>query len=300
MAKLLIPRRRFLLGAAATLFIPAAPAIIRPAAAQLMQTGAGKKAGGGGGGGYVGPGDVVSGAVVWWGIRAYTQATIGASLIRVRRDSDQAEMDVVSAAGGSLNLASVFDSWAGGANVFVTTFYDQSGNGRNQGQATAGLQAQLINTGLGHVHFVRATGGAYLATLAAGSQPVTLSTVAKRTGNFTNTQGIWGGVSRGAEFGVGANTLGVYGGTDLLATAADNTWHALQGVMNSTSSVINIDGTDTTGDAGTGYPNTFWLIGQFGSSFLDGDFREGGAWDAAWDATQRDDVTANQQTFWGF
>jgi len=53
MAKLLIPRRRFLLGAAATLFIPAAPAIIRPAAAQLMQTGAGKKPGGGGGGGSV-------------------------------------------------------------------------------------------------------------------------------------------------------------------------------------------------------------------------------------------------------
>src|SRR5258708_4900567 len=44
--------------------------------------------------------------------------------------------------------------------------------------------------------------------------------------------------------------LEIFNGTTLTAAASANTWHALQAVLNTTSSVIRVDGTDSTGLTG--------------------------------------------------
>jgi trimeric autotransporter adhesin len=67
-------------------------------------------------------------------------------LVRLRRSSDSAEEDFYGT--NWLEYATVL-AWANGSNVFVVTWYDQSGNGRNLTQSTASAQPQLILAGNG-------------------------------------------------------------------------------------------------------------------------------------------------------
>lgn len=66
------------------------------------------------------------------------------NVVRVRRSSDDAEADFTAeeVSGGALA------SYCGAGNGFVTTWYDQSGNGRNATQATAASQPQIVADGV--------------------------------------------------------------------------------------------------------------------------------------------------------
>jgi len=66
--------------------------------------------------------------------------------IRVRRSSDNTEQDIGFDINGNLN-ESALTTFVGAGNGFVTTWYDQSGNGRNVTQATATSQPQIIQSG---------------------------------------------------------------------------------------------------------------------------------------------------------
>lgn len=61
-------------------------------------------------------------------------------LIRLRRDSDNAESDFSPASSGALISNSAINSWRGGANLFVVKWYDQSGWGRDAIQPVANRQ----------------------------------------------------------------------------------------------------------------------------------------------------------------
>jgi hypothetical protein len=64
-------------------------------------------------------------------------------VVRVRRSSDSAEQDftALQVAGSSLT------SFVGAGDGFVTTWYDQSGNGRNATQPTAASQPRIVISG---------------------------------------------------------------------------------------------------------------------------------------------------------
>jgi hypothetical protein len=66
--------------------------------------------------------------------------------VRVRRSSDNAELDIGFTASGELDTAALLD-FVGSGSGFVTTWYDQSGNGRNATQTTAGNQPRIVNSG---------------------------------------------------------------------------------------------------------------------------------------------------------
>ena len=68
-------------------------------------------------------------------------------LVRVRRSSDNAEADIGYGADGWLDEASLL-AHVGAGDGFVTTWYDQSGNGRDATQATAGHQPNIVNAGV--------------------------------------------------------------------------------------------------------------------------------------------------------
>jgi len=68
-------------------------------------------------------------------------------LVRLRRDSDHAESDFGPDANGDLDTAAI-TTWLGGANGFVVTWYDQSGNGYDAAQSTAVNQPQYIASGI--------------------------------------------------------------------------------------------------------------------------------------------------------
>lgn len=63
------------------------------------------------------------------------------NVVRVRRDSDNAELDFTSE---DLFVSGDLTTWLNGANAFVVTMYDQSGNDRHATQATAANQPPLL------------------------------------------------------------------------------------------------------------------------------------------------------------
>jgi len=71
--------------------------------------------------------------------------TYQGSAIRVRRSSDNTELDI-GFSNDNLNISSLL-SFVGGGNGFVTTWYDQSGNGRDATQSTGANQPQIVSSG---------------------------------------------------------------------------------------------------------------------------------------------------------
>ena len=78
--------------------------------------------------------ETYSGALVAYSLRKLRTGYVG-NAIRVRRSSDNAEQDIAFDASGNLDTTSLL-SFVGSVNGFVTTWYDQSGNGYNAYQST--------------------------------------------------------------------------------------------------------------------------------------------------------------------
>jgi hypothetical protein len=67
--------------------------------------------------------------------------------IRVRRSSDNAELNIGFTVSGNLDTGTLV-AHVGSGSGFVTTWYDQSGNNRHATQATAGNQPRIVNAGV--------------------------------------------------------------------------------------------------------------------------------------------------------
>jgi len=82
--------------------------------------------------------------------RAYSvrklSSTYAGSALRVRRSSDNAEQDI-GFVGEDLDT-SALTTFVGANNGFITTWYDQSGNGANATQTTALFQPQIAADGV--------------------------------------------------------------------------------------------------------------------------------------------------------
>jgi hypothetical protein len=89
--------------------------------------------------------DLYPSAAAAYSVRKLRTAYSG-SAIRVRRSSDNAEQDIGFSSG---NLdTSTLTSFCSGTNGFVTTWYDQSGNGVNLVQTTAITQPKIVTAGV--------------------------------------------------------------------------------------------------------------------------------------------------------
>jgi hypothetical protein len=89
--------------------------------------------------------DTYSSAAAAYSLRKLRNGYVG-NAIRVRRSSDNAEQDIAFNTSGGLDTVSLL-AFVGGGNGFVTTWYDQSGNGVNISQSTAANQPQIVNGG---------------------------------------------------------------------------------------------------------------------------------------------------------
>jgi hypothetical protein len=132
---------------------------------------------------FVGLLDTYPNAAVAYSIRKLRTAYTG-SAIRVRRSSDNTEQDI-GFSGANLDT-SALTSFCGSGNGFVTTWYDQSGNGRNATQTTAANQPQIVSTGSVIMEASKPTlefnGSKRLFNTAINiSQPITRLTVGKST-----------------------------------------------------------------------------------------------------------------------
>jgi hypothetical protein len=88
--------------------------------------------------------DTYSGAAAAYSLRRLSISYTG-SAIEVRRASDNSTQ-YIGFSGEDLDVAAL-ESFCSGTNGFVTTWYDQSGNGRNATQTTAANQPQIVSSG---------------------------------------------------------------------------------------------------------------------------------------------------------
>lgn len=89
--------------------------------------------------------DTYTGAAAAYSLRLLRAAYTGYA-IKVRRASDNTEQDI-GFSNNELDTTSLA-SFCSGTDGFVTTWYDQSGNGRNATQTTAANQPQIVSSGL--------------------------------------------------------------------------------------------------------------------------------------------------------
>jgi hypothetical protein len=93
---------------------------------------------------FVGLLDLYPSAAAAYSLRKLRTAYSG-SAIRVRRSSDNTEQDIGFA--NNVLDTSALTTFCGANNGFVTTWYDQSGNGNNGIQTTAANQPQIVSSG---------------------------------------------------------------------------------------------------------------------------------------------------------
>jgi hypothetical protein len=178
---------------------------------------------------YAGPGDLVAGASGWFGLRAYSAAVAAGGTqkaINIRRTSDSASMEILILPSGDLDVATA-TTFCNATTCFVTKAYDQSGNGKDATQPTQAAQPQLVFNGLGVRPTLVASGTQWLGTAVPSvSQPLTLSSVSARTGNFTAQGDIIAGAN-GHFYGATAVVGGYYGASASVA-ATNSAAHAIQ------------------------------------------------------------------------
>lgn len=81
-----------------------------------------------------------------YGLRRLVSTWTG-PLVTVRRDSDNATLDVGATTTGRLDTAALI-AFTGGASAFVTRWWDQTGGGRHAIQSTAVRQPLLVTAGV--------------------------------------------------------------------------------------------------------------------------------------------------------
>jgi len=89
--------------------------------------------------------DVYPSAAAAYSLRKLRSGYAG-SAIRVRRSSDNTEQNIGFDANDNLDT-SALTTFCGSGDGFVTTWYDQSGNGINATNTTAANQPQIVNAG---------------------------------------------------------------------------------------------------------------------------------------------------------
>ena len=281
----------------------------------------------GGGAAYVGPGNVVSGAVAWWGLRCYNAAYSG-------NVADITDSSTGNTTGTRLQCSAgtVSALVSGSACTFVTgnacstlavtcavacnveKLYDQSGANSCSAacdvtQATNASRPTYSSTCTGLTSkpcmtFSAAQGltsPLYAATVA---QPGTLSQVYKQISGPSALLSTFLCGLLGTNFG--ADLSNYCGLTQSHISAADNAWHTAQGVFNdgASASLLYVDG-----GSGASSPlgvTTFLTSGEplafgFGpGADFNGFAAEGGIWIIAFNTTQADNMSSNQRAYWGF
>ena len=257
---------------------------------------------------YTGPGDIASGAVAWYGLRAYSSAARGQKAINVCNAGDATCVDMsTDASSGALTITTV-----GGTNCSVSTCtikkaYDQTGNGYDATQSTIASRPTLSVSCLSSLPCMAFSGSQYLqATIPAVSFPDTYSAVAKRTGNFGAQNAIFAisGRVRCSISLVDANLVALFAGVagSMTVGAADNSWHAIQALVNGGSSSLDVDGTTTGGALSNNGGSTSLAVGAYpgGSNLLNGFMAEGGYWTSAVSSGNQSSLNSNQHSYWGF
>jgi hypothetical protein len=267
---------------------------------------------------YAGPGDVVSGARMWWGLRAYSLATVGTNIANVCNSGDANCADVVSLSNGDFDVATAtgapLNCGGAGGTCTIKILYEQTGGSTCTGPVpchlntttSAATRPILAFNCIGSKPCMSFTGTQFLRTgvnVISDVQPNTFSAVSQTTNTGANRSLVASTTSGANQLGYDAanNTVKAFAGSNLTATASAGSYHAFQAVLNGASSDMNVDGTPNTGNPGSGAFSGIVSIGEIsGTQFMSGTMLEAGVWITGFNSTQSSNMSANQHSYWGF
>ena len=262
--------------------------------------------GGGGGSNYTGPGDIVSGAIAWYGLRAYSAAVAATGTqkaIKIRRASDNTTMDILILTSGALDTATA-STFCASTTCRVTEAYDQTGNGNHVLQATKGQQPQLVFNCIGSLPCLQFTGSSSqtLSVSLIVPQPLTLSGTAEYTGGASQGDLMASSDGFSPSFGFAGNTVSEADDSSFISAAyVPGTFSAMQGVFHGASSAIYVNGAQTSGSVGNQSLSSAVGWGSWTSGgYLTGELTEVGIWALAFNTSQQSSMNANQRSYWGF
>jgi hypothetical protein len=214
--------------------------------------------------------DTYSGAAAAYSVRKLSKDYTG-NCMRIRRDSDQATQDIGFDGNGDLDTAAIA-TFCTGAFGYVTRWYDQSGNGNDATQNTAGSQpiiydrvaaAVVTENGKPALDFLGLNNPFRLtSSFSSASQPntaVVISTLATDVvNNNKDLIGLDGSINNSMLFSFQQNNYTpdewqAYAGTLYQTnTASDGNQNIHFGLFNGASSAYHLNGTSIgSGDFGS-------------------------------------------------
>jgi hypothetical protein len=223
---------------------------------------------------------------------------------RVRRSSDNAELNVGFTASGDLNTAALL-AHVGSGNGFVTTWYDQSGNGRNATQGSPTAQPQIVVDGA----IWTKNGRPALRHLAANSTNLALPTNYLTTDWTINVvQGLDGGANRRMLSGSPNWFLGYWGGLEATyyfsggpivgrsATVENQVYTA--GRQGTDQAKVYANGIDITQPTGLSTPPILLVTSGQNGEFSNGSTQELIVFTASLSNTNRQTLERNQGAYY--
>lgn len=249
------------------------------------------------------PFDAMPSATVAWSFwRLYTSYTANKA-VRIVRASDSTQTDIGFLADGSPDVATM-TTFCNATTCKLVTMYGQ-GAANDGTQATDAARPSIQFSCRGIYPCARETAATSIssASLTPATGVVSFSAVANRSAGTGNC--VWlrqnGGLNRIMAQSAVASKWQLAGGAsgNFTADAVDGSWFSGQGVVNGASSVLSINGTDTTGTA-TG-STTAGAASIVGAASTTCDEVEVAFFDnVALTAAQRSYLTTQQRIRWGF
>lgn len=243
---------------------------------------------------YAGPGDIVSGASAWWGLRAFSSATAATACVIVRRDSDNTTATINTLPDGTFDLATA-TAFANGASLFTQQLYDQTANGQHLVQMVTANQPKLFLESRGS--FVGFSSGTTTLSSVASStlpQPFSESIV----GSCSTTSST---VTFAPNLALVSSGAGIRLNGTLSTSTGGSAFTTIVAIGNAASSSIAVGsgGSNTGSGSSTGvsFPVTYGGAGS-GFGFYSGEIGEAGIWPLAFTAPQQAALISNQNAFW--
>jgi hypothetical protein len=267
---------------------------------------------------YVGPGDVVSGAVFWLSPYFGYNAAYRGHAVELREDGGNTTQIFDIQSSGHIDMAAV-STFKGANNLFVRTLYDQTGNGNNYTQTTNANQPPFLLNQVGTQPAIVTDGvTAYsldiASTTISQSYPMSFAWMGMQNAASSGAwQFVWcdevGGSNQLDCFysdGIGQGP-GYTDGAVLNSSVSNNNLHAVavSAISGANAGVINVDGTENTTTLSGSFsiaPGDGLHLFQFptGARRLNGPTGEFGLWPVGFTGTQRTNVNNNIHSRWGF
>ncbi len=260
------------------------------------------------GSGYVGPGDIVSGASAWYGVRGYNAAYCTGSnpgMDVVDTATGLLETTINIKTDGSLDEATILGL---GYAVSVKKWYDQTGNGLHITQAALNDMPALTTDAIGGaIPVVSGNDGAAALSNTTGygaiSQPWSLSCVFRVPIHgsfqaiFTGSDSATGLITNG-----NANEVSPFAGGTTSVAATDAAFHVLNFKANSNTTRYVVDSAaPATLDPGTNaWPSgTVFFNAASGRSGVQCDGAEIGFWATGISDANLTAIANNQLAYYG-